>query len=276
LEHDWQKLRQAILQDEERTIPTPVNSLRPWLAAAVISLLVLAGTWAWFALPSLSQNVYTTSYGETKRLLLPDSSVVIVNANSRLAYHNNWEEGETREVWLQGEAYFEVEKIETGQQDDRQKVKFIVHTSELQVEVVGTEFGVNTRSDRTQVTLNSGKVIVKDKQDETMEMLPGEQVELSHLEQKLVKKKVIPENYTSWKDNKLEFVNIPVPEILQMLEDRYGWQIEVNDPDFLNNHYKGSAPAEAPEVLLQKWQLVYQLDIAKQGNKVIINTKDSK
>lgn len=270
VDEDWEKLNGRLFEETESPKSRQVQ-WRPWLVAASVSLLFALGYLLWAGLPFSSNHVYTTAYGETQRLVLPDSSIVILNANSTLEYADDWDKTAAREVWLNGEAYFEVEEKETITESGTNLVKFLVHTPELQVQVVGTAFSVNTRQERTQVTLNHGKVIVRDKQDETIAMEPGEQVELSHQQQKLVKKTVIPENYNSWKDNKLEFVNMPVAEIIQMLEERYGWQFEIEAPGFLENRYKGSAPAEEPEVLLEKWRLVYGLEIDKNKETIIIS-----
>lgn len=270
IDEDWSRLKDSLSREGQNRKDQHIQ-WRPWLVAASVSLIFALGYLLWAGLPLSSNHVYTTAYGETQRLVLPDSSVVVLNANSTLEYTDDWGQATTREVWLKGEAYFEVEEKETLTRDGKSLLKFIVHTPELQVQVVGTAFSVNTRQERTQVTLNSGKVIVRDKQDETVAMEPGEQVELRHREQKLIKKTVIPQNYNSWKDNKLEFVNMPVAEIMQMLKERYGWQFEVETRDFLENRYKGSAPAEQPEVLLEKWRLVYGLEIIKNEDVIIIS-----
>lgn len=270
IDEDWEKLRASITAAPVVGRPPHPRKQQAWLIAASVSLLLALGYFLWIGLPLTSRNTHTTAYGETRRLMLPDSSVVILNANSSLEYVKNWNHSETREVWLKGEAYFEVEEKEVLTNEGERKMKFVVHTPELHVQVVGTAFSVNSRQDKTQVTLNSGKVIIRDKQDGALEMEPGEQVELYHQDQKLVKKKVIPENYNSWKDNKLEFVNMPMPEILEMLQDRYGWRFEVQAAGFLNNRYKGSAPAAQPEVLLQKWELLYGLEIVRQDKNITI------
>lgn len=272
IDEDWEKLQTSI-SSHTAEAEVPHRSIRPWLVAASISLFLAFGFLLWNELPLSSQATFKTAYGETRQLTLPDSSVVILNANSSLEFDEDWSQSETRQVWLNGEAFFEVREKEVATSGKKRKLKFIVHTPELQVQVVGTAFSVNTRSEKTQVTLNSGKVIVRDNQDETVEMEPGEQVEFNHQAQKLIKKKVIPENYNAWKDNKLEFVNMPIPEILKMLEERYGWQFEIEANDFLDNRYKGSAPAGQPQVLLNKWQVVYGLKIKVDNNQITITEK---
>src|SRR5690606_15777064 len=93
----------------------------------------------------------TTGYGETRKINLPDGSLVVLNANSELKYESNWQQAPMREVWLQGEAFFEVVKTTEEKQ-------FIVHTGSLDVEVLGTQFNVHNRHQKVQVVLSSGKV----------------------------------------------------------------------------------------------------------------------
>ena len=101
---------------------------------------------------------YTTAYGETKQLTLPDGTRVILNANSNLSYANDWASGEvsrTRSVRLAGEAFFKVTKRQTP---TGSPVKFVVNSRDLQIAVLGTEFNVNQRGQAVSVMLNEGKV----------------------------------------------------------------------------------------------------------------------
>ena len=95
---------------------------------------------------------YKTGYGQVKILLLPDSSKLVLNANSAVKIPQQWKEQGDRQVWLDGEGYFEVAKKITTHQ------KFIVHTSQVDVEVLGTKFNVNTRRRQSLVALEEGKV----------------------------------------------------------------------------------------------------------------------
>lgn len=117
---------------------------------------------------------YVTGDNEKKRIILPDGSKVYLNEKSRLAYRGSFRKEETRQVELTGEAYFQVEeKVHQGK-----KIGFVVSTRDMEVEVVGTEFNVQSRIEQTRVFLNSGKVQLKiNGQSEALAMKPGEMVE---------------------------------------------------------------------------------------------------
>ncbi len=121
------------------------------IAAVFIGLL--ASVALLFAyLKETPQRELVTGNGEVKTVQLPDGSVAILNANSRISFPEQWESNEPRKVQLSGEAYFEV----THQANHR---RFIVQTADhFNVEVLGTTFTVLDRNGRNRVVLNSGKV----------------------------------------------------------------------------------------------------------------------
>jgi len=119
---------------------------------------------------------YVTRDGEKKQVVLPDGSKVYLNEKSRLAYKGTWKEADSRRVRLSGEAYFQVEE----KTHEGKPVKFVVATSNLEVEVLGTEFDVQTRMEQTRVFLNSGEVQLKiNGRSGPISMTPGEMVEYS-------------------------------------------------------------------------------------------------
>ncbi|MDH5605124.1 MAG: FecR domain-containing protein, partial [Cyclobacteriaceae bacterium] len=116
--------------------------------AASIALLFVTGM---YFFNQKGMTIYQTGYGETRRVTLPDNSVVTLNANTILRVPNNWEQLETRKVWIEGEAFFSI--VPKG---DRQK--FLVHSRNVTVDVLGTKFNVNNRREKNQVTLTSGRI----------------------------------------------------------------------------------------------------------------------
>ena len=82
---------------------------------------------------------------------LPDGSLVQLNANSTLSFDTQWDASADRCVWLNGEAFFEVEK------KPETKQKFKVITADLTVEVLGTEFNINSHHQQTRVFLQEGE-----------------------------------------------------------------------------------------------------------------------
>ena len=136
---------------------------------------------------------YHTAFGEVMDVELEDGTHVHLNANSQLVVYNTILTGFQREVDLQGEAFFEVNK----KSEDGQSVTFTVNTSKSSLEVLGTQFNVNTWGEATEVVLTEGMVKVKaDFSRVPILMNPGEKVTLSDNEQ--YSEKVNTLFYTDW------------------------------------------------------------------------------
>lgn len=106
----WEAVWNGLEETEDTTIPTPVRANR-WIsitkfAAAVFLGILITGGWWWWKTDSRKPAILSTftRLGETRKLLLPDSSEVTLNADSRLLYAVTG--SGQREVWLDGEAFF--------------------------------------------------------------------------------------------------------------------------------------------------------------------------
>lgn len=284
----WQKLdrrieeREYLLTIQKHSIKKPImrvfsNYRR--LAAVFIGLLLLS-TSLFFVLQNNNTTEYITQYGETKTLLLPDSSTVTLNANSTIKYKSEWNGDEPREVWLKGEAFFSVVHTTNDQE-------FIVNTSDLDVEVLGTEFNVSNRTRGTEVVLNSGKVKISlpafgkngktDNRTKKIFMSPGELVGYSKEEEKITKKEVDTERYSAWRKNKLIFEDTPISEIAQILEDNYGLEIIIKDSSLINRKFTATYPADNVDVLLNALSKSFSIKISQTGNRVVFeNNSQSK
>src|SRR5690606_18122735 len=147
----WENVEVASQTHErQRKFITQQNWYR--IAAVFAGLLLVSALLLWVY--RTSDTTYTTAFGEVKTILLPDSSEIILNANSTLSYATHWNKSKAREVFLSGEAFFKVQEkpVASGY------AKFVVHTGNLDIEVLGTQFNVHHRRNKTQVVLNSGKV----------------------------------------------------------------------------------------------------------------------
>ena len=149
MQQDWVRLKQRVPELTE-TIPPPRRRFgyRGWRVAASVAVLLLGATLWWVLSRRPAEVTYTTAYGETLDVELPDGSRATLNANSELVYWEATEPKPTREVELSGEAFFDI-----VHQTTTRAVPFIVRTPDLHVRVLGTEFNVNTRRGRTQVVL---------------------------------------------------------------------------------------------------------------------------
>ena len=157
--------------------------------AAILTGLVI-GTGLLFYITKKSENMalltVSAPYGQTKTLLLPDSSTVILNANSSVKYPEKWDK-QNRQVWLTGEAHFQIKHIELKNQ---LPVPFTVHANLTDINVLGTVFNVDNQTDSTLVTLVSGKVALK-LQDQSLILSPANMPFVKKMEKLIVRKPAI-------------------------------------------------------------------------------------
>jgi len=111
--------------------------------------------------------------------------------------------------------------------------------------VTGTEFNVKAYAEEAEVvtTLEKGSVVVNSgsiRLKEPVPMKPGEQLAYNKESRKIMMKPVNTQWFTSWKDNKLIFVNMNLKELMVLLERKYGVDIRTEDPTILNYHYDGT------------------------------------
>ncbi len=275
-EHRFSPIDASVSERIYRRLQThlPGRSYRPgWKVAASVALLLLSVSlwYAWLEQPV----VYTTHYGETKTVLLPDSSTVVLNGNSTLTLAADWTSD--REVWLEGEAFFHVTKRNVPQHDrsltsSGEYRKFTVHANALNVEVLGTEFNVSQRSEQTSVVLKSGKVrLHRPNYPDTLTMRPGERVTLREQDQTLEKQVVNPETYLAWTEQRLDFEGTTLAEIARIIEETYGYSVIIRDQSLRSKRFQGSIAAEDLTILLDGLSEAFDLRITQQRKQIIID-----
>ena len=256
---------------ENRRVAQVVNLFFQHGTAIAAGIAFMAvGVFAYFLMLNPESVQHKTEYGMIKTILLPDSSLITLNANSTLSYNNNWNSTAPREVWLNGEAYFSV----THQQNNQ---KFVVHTQSLNVEVLGTEFNVANRKGNAQVVLNIGKVKIGGPEGSDITkvtMQPGELVELSKGDKVLRKKIVNPEVYSSWRNRLLTFDDHTMREVINIIENNFGIQIELADPAMLDERITGTLPSNDIEVVLAGLSKTFGMIVSRDGNKVLIRKQE--
>lgn len=158
--------------------------------------------------------------GNKIRVVLVDGTAVWVNAETRLVCPTAFT-GNTRDVWLQGEAFFEV--APQAQQP------FQVHTSSVDVQVLGTTFNISTYvSAEIQTTLASGKVRVGAGSNSIV-LTPGEQASYNEQSGALISAQVDVRLFTAWKDNSIYFEDAPLSDITRSLSRSFDYDFKFED-----------------------------------------------
>jgi ferric-dicitrate binding protein FerR (iron transport regulator) len=269
------KLRTAAAGDPVRqtTAPATRRLFAGWptwqkLAAGLTGILLVTGILAWLLQLNHQATYYETAYGETKTIRLPDGSVVNLNAHSSLRLTGDWAADKDRELVLTGEAFFSVVK----KSSPAGRRKFRVRTRDLNVEVLGTEFNVASRSQRTQVVLQTGRVALRLHQSPAREVLmqPGELFEYAPAKQLPAKRKVTLAPYVSWREQKLILVNKPLSEVAQQLEETYGLPVVIRGEGVADLRLNGTFPTQSREKLLEALAITAEVQIHIQEDQILI------
>ena len=180
----------------------------------------------------LMYNKVTIPRGGEYRLELSDGTKVWLNAETELRFPVNFS-GDTREVYLKGEAYFEVKK-------DRERA-FFVHTSMGVVKVLGTSFNVRDYPDEQEVvtTLESGKVTyISGNSKEEVTLFPRYQVS-ERKDTPMLLREVDPLQYSGWREGKYVFEDIALEDIMRTLARWYDIEVVYADPGVKSLHFTG-------------------------------------
>ena len=263
----WKDIR----HHSKLSVKQKIRRISIWsgIAAAVIAGIIIITNI--FKVEEPIRQVVFSNYGELKEVILPDSSHVTLNGNSKLTYTSVWDKDKTREVWLEGEAFFNVtKKTGTGQ------AKFLVHAEDVTIEVVGTSFNVTNRKANTKVILSTGSIKLhfdNISNVKEIDMKPGDYIEYSKTDSKITKKKVNPDIYSYWTSHKLMFDDISLLELTQIIQETYGVHVEIKEQSLNNKRIKIAAPTNNVDVLFKTLEKLFNLDIKREGNNVNIDRK---
>lgn len=256
--------------------PARVVRIRRFLRVAALFVLVAGiGAFIYKYSRKESRMEIATSYGSIKNITLPDNSSIVLNANSKISYNKNWTEGKPREIWLEGEAFFNVKHLDADNKITEQE-RFLVHIDDMTVEVLGTSFDVRQRRGKTEVVLQSGKVkiLLNDRNSSHIIMKPGQKVSIEHLtKQYTIDSTVKPDEYISWIDKKLQLTNASLNQIIQYLEDNFGCKIVLQDSVLGNRRIQGIILLDNLDDALFVISNVLNVKIEKEDNMIFFIPK---
>lgn len=251
------------------------------LAAVLVLFLAIAGTMYYRNLnrtqpPPPEMVTQHISGGKKATVTLPDGTVVRLNSGSELTFPDRFPQN-TREVVLQGEAFFDVVKDK--------KRPFIVRTGELTTRVLGTSFNVRAYENdgKVEVSVATGLVRVsgktdKDAKDSTttkqqLLLSPSQQAVYRPEEKSFTKRKIDINSIALWKDGILSFDKTPLDEAAKMLERWYGVKVILENPELKHCVIRGRHKNESLANVLHTFQ--YSLGITYKITKdnVIISGK---
>ena len=213
---------------------------------------------------TLEYNTIIIPRGGEYQLILSDGSRVWLNSDTRLRYPVSFI-GEKREVYLEGEAYFEVSHSDKP---------FEVHGGGQCVRVLGTSFNVMAYGDesKVQTTLVSGSVrVVLDQSDKTVLLTPGHQAEMDKNSGKITMREVNVENYIGWKDKLFMFDEEDMVTIMNKLARWYDVDIIIETPELKEKVFYGVIRKyENISTILDMLKKTQNIDYLIEGKKIVI------
>lgn len=217
---------------------------------------------------TLQFNTLKVPIGGNYRLRLADGTMVYVNAESTLRFPLSFSE-DNRDIYLEGEAYFEVTK--TGS-------KFTVHTNEMDVQVLGTQFNVSAYPGDTnyKTTLVEGSVRVgvsngNESDASALVLKPNEQATLMLDSKEWQTQTVNTSYYTSWIKGKIEFNNEDLEEVMKRLARWYDFEYVFENEMSKNYHFTGRLDKnENISVILEMLELTTKVSFEYKNGKVSI------
>lgn len=257
--------------------PALLRRMNTWLRAAAIALIVTAGGYMLYTkLGKPAQQVIATGYGEKRSITLPDHSVVILNATSSITFKEKWDTASAREVWVEGEAFFDVKHLNRDTANIRRGQRFLVHSNGLTIEVLGTSFNVRSRHGKTKVGLVTGKIRVgfgeASAAHEKVVMLPGDYIEYADNRLLLTKKIDKPESIKRWTQVPLTFTDATLNEIIETLQDNYGYTVKVSEQSIKTLKIEGDINVANVEELLTVVTTTLNVRIDQPSEKELVIT----
>ncbi|MEZ4987560.1 MAG: FecR domain-containing protein [Saprospiraceae bacterium] len=244
-----------------------ISLWRKLVATAAAVALVVGGFW-WWQQPT---NLFETSFGEMQRITLPDGSEVVLRANSSLGWEGTWAANGVREVWLHGEAFFQVtpSTMHSGK-------KFNVKTDALEVVVKGTSFNVSNRNNTISVALESGSVDVLH-DDAVKTTLQPNQVFTWHKASAKGQKQedVNLKKHTEWRSGVWYFDQTTLRDVAAELENNFGVSAHFADASLPDRQLSGSAPATSINVLLRSICTTLNIEATQEDNLVVFDVTEN-
>jgi len=230
-----------------------------WFINGSVAIVVL-----FFLIFNLSDKTnyikISSGIGETKNVILPDSTRIKLNSNSILVYEESMRK--TREVQLVGEGYFDVITLPN-------LAPFIVRTQHGNIEVTGTSFNVRSRKELFESTLIEGGITFKREGKNDVLLLPGDHLNISNNSLQITSEEV--DSKIAWKDGRLFFKRASIDEISKRLKDDYGLSVIVENRKLKDKKINANILTSNPMDLLESIAAIYDFSIVKvTKDKVIL------
>lgn len=210
-----------------------------------------------------TDNRLLVPQGQTYKLALADGTSVMLNSASELTFPSEFDT-DRREVFLKGEAFFQVTHNE--------KAPFIVHTDQLDVQVLGTTFNVSgyNNENMLKVTLVEGSIRIH-QQGDSVEIRPNEQYNYDKNTREKRVQTVDTELFTSWVNDEYIFKDTTLDEIFNRINHWYIFDVTYESPSLKEKRFFLTIGRDASlDQIIQIINSTEEVCIEKKDNHIVV------
>jgi transmembrane sensor len=259
----WIRLKQRIntTKGEEEIITTKRIALnwKSLMRIAALFILIVGGSYFFYTTQSHKMLIVESDNLVTIETL-PDGSIVTLNKNASISYPKSFK-GKTREVVLNGEAFFNI--------TPNKKKPFIIEANGVEVKVVGTSFNVKTGKEKTEVIVETGIVEVS-KNKNVIRLSPKEKAVVNDNSEKPIKENTTDLLYNYYRSNEFECINIPLWRVIEVLNEAYGSQIVIDNPQIKDLRFRTNLINQSLDDNLAIIAETLDIEIEKKGSKILL------
>lgn len=268
-EEAWKRFQQKTKSGDFEAI-APVYALpakplrrRLYVAAAAAIAVLVAGSWL-FLLNNQwpgSNMQQLTADNNVLSDTLPDGSIVTLNKNAHVRYAKTFLTNATREVELDGEAFFDIAQ-------DRNK-PFIINAGDVSIRVTGTSFNVKSNKKATEVIVETGSVQVTYNR-QTVQLVKKEKATVTTNNKQLNKLEDNSELYTYYRTGQFICKKTPLYELVDILNEAYNANITISNNSIANLTLTTTFHQESLDTVLSIISKTLNVQVLKQNNQIIL------
>ncbi|WP_345211035.1 FecR family protein [Mucilaginibacter gynuensis] len=237
----FSEIKNTISETEPKIVSLPQRKLGLWRSIAAVAAVLLISFTLYLEWPSLQSRLHPVELttlrapnDQKREITLTDGTRIWLNAGSALKYPETFN-GKAREVYLSGEAYFDV-RHNPGK-------PFIIHTGTVLTTVLGTAFNIKEdKSKHTiQVTVTPGKVSVANGQKLLGVIIPNQQISYNTLKAEVVQATVNANAVIAWQQRDLHFEDVSFEDAIIQLEQHFNVKISFSNPKLKTCRFTGTS-----------------------------------
>lgn len=232
------------------------------IGVTIISVLLFVFIYYLFFPKPIDNRIPIAQHSNTENLhiTLSDSTLVDLRKGSTLTYMSNWASSENREVWLKGQAYFDVAKSKN--------LKFTVHLDQGIISVLGTKFLVKSTDQELTILLEEGSVEYAI-DNEKYTLSPGDKLNYNS-ESISIHRNNDPRTFDSWRLDKLTYKNTSLDQVITQINNSYDMEVILENPELGKRKITATVANTEPLLILEAIAAIYDIGITKEDNKIIL------